>query len=62
MKKKLNRIDKAICKRVFTKPLPTAYDGWDRADVNANATAFTTKPNDYMKRGGVIIFYEQEEK
>ena len=52
MKKKLNRIDKAICKRVFTKPLPTAYDGWDRADVNANATTFTTKPNDYTKRWG----------
>ena len=56
----MNRIDKAIARRIRLGNLPTAYNGWDRTDYEISCTILT-KPNDYTKRGGLIIFEVYEE-
>ena len=57
----MNRIDKAIARRIAKGNLPTAYDGWDKADREIAGT-LVTRPYDYTKRGGLIIFEHDERK
>lgn len=57
----MNRIDKAIANRIKRRPLPTAYDGWDKADREIAGT-LNTKPDDYTKRGGLVIFEHEEQQ
>lgn len=58
----MNRIDKAIAIRIRQGNLPTAYDGWDRADREICGT-LVTRPFDYTKRGGLVIFeYEERDE
>lgn len=56
----MNRIDKAIAMRIKKRPLPTAYDGWDKTDREIAGT-LNTKPDDYTKRGGMVIFERTED-
>lgn len=55
----MNRIDKAIAERIRKGNLPTAFDGWDRADREVCGT-LVTRPFDYTKRGGMVIFEHEE--
>ena len=57
----MNRIDKAIAMRMKRNPLPTAYDGWDKADREIAGT-LNTAPFDYTKRGGIVIFEYERRK
>ncbi len=51
----MNRADKKIAERIARGSLPTAYDPWDDADREISGT-LTTKPSDYTKKGGMVIF------
>ena len=43
------------------KPLPIAYDAWDKIDLAKTAMAITTRGGDYMRRGQMVIFeYENQ--
>lgn len=57
----MNRIDRAIAERIKKGNLPTAFDGWDRADREICGT-LVTRPYDYTKRGGIVIFEYDDKK
>ena len=57
----MNRIEKAIALRIRRKPLPTAFDGWDEADREIAGTLITNA-FDHLKRGGIVIFEENEDE
>lgn len=52
----MNRIDKRIATRVRRGKLPLAYSGWDGKDVSKICPCLTTKPYDYTRMGGIVIF------
>lgn len=57
----MNRIEKAIALRIRRKPLPTAFDGWDKADREIAGTLITNA-FDHLKRGGLVIFEDNEDE
>ena len=57
----MNRADKRIRSRIErVGALPTAYDPWDDADREISGTILT-KPYDYTKKGGIVIFERAED-
>ncbi len=56
----MNRMDRRIAERIKRGgTLPTAYTPWDDADREFCNTLLT-KPTDYTKKGGMIIFERDE--
>lgn len=57
----MNRVDRKIAERIARGSLPTAYAPWDDADREISCT-LTTKPSDYTKKGGMVIFEYEEQQ
>lgn len=55
----MNRAGRKIAERIARGSLPTAYDPWDDADREISGTLMT-KPSDYTKKGGMVIFEHEE--
>lgn len=57
----MNRMDRRIAMRIYRGKLPTAYDAWDYADREI-CDALNVKSYDYTKRGGLVIFDDDEKR